>query len=1129
VQVAGPSVTLSDAGIATPTFTAPVIADQAQATMTLVFELQVTDNVGRSATDQVTIVVNNGPLAAAGDDETTLENAAVALDGSSSADAGGGSVGFAWVQVGGPAVTLAGANTATPSFTAPAIAEVGASETLSFTLTVTDADGLTSTDTVLVQVDDIAVGNDAPTAEAGDDQRLNEGATATLAGTGTDPEAGTLSFAWTQTGGAPVTLAGANTATPSFTVPLYDDGAAPEALVFTLTVTDDVGRTAVDTVRIAPNNAATANAGPDADANESSLVQLDGRASADPDGLITSHAWTQVSGPAVTLNDADSATASFVAPDVPPGGATLVFRLTVRDDGPAGGLETSDEVTITVRNVNSPPIARAGLGVSANEGASVTLDGSGSSDPDGSPLTFAWQQVDDAAPRVVLTGAATATVSFTAPEVAAAGGLLTFALTVTDADGETSVDEVQVTVNNVNRAPVVDAGPDQAIGEGVLARLSGTNSTDDDGVLTYAWQQTGGTAVTLSDATAASPTFTTPRVPVGGEALTFTLRVTDQEGLASEDSVIVNVSDVNTPPVAAAGADASVAESALVILDGTNSADPDAPQGSIVAYSWRQTAGPTVTIVDGNTATARIRTPLVTPAGTSLTFELTVTDDAGAMATDTVVVNVSNVNQAPVANAGADQSVREAIVVTLDGSNSLDVDAPVATYRWRQVAGRTVTLSDPTAVQPTFTAPLVAANEALTFELTVTDDGGLTGTDTVVVNVIDVGGVAPVANAGADQDVTEGSSVLLDASASTDADGSITRFRWRQTSGVTATLSDPNIAAPSFTAPLVSAAGGAIVFELTVTDDSGLSGTDTVIVNVGNLGATPVANAGADQSVQEGATVTVDGSASNDTGGSIVAFAWTQVSGPAVTLSNASAARPTFVAPAVTLAQSGVQVVLQLTVTDDDGAMASDSVAVRINDNGITGFPDAVVTIRTTSNDSVGVQAQSGNLVLLQAVDPDSIADQRNRPTRLDFDLISTHVRVPTAGATVEVTYFLAEAAPAGSTWVKYVPSQGWIDFGANARFSADRRQVTITLTDGGTGDDDGVANGIIVDPAGLGTFTRDTGTPGAGNGGFASSDSGGGGRFGCSLGSDEGGVDASLVLLGLLALGYLGRRRAWR
>jgi hypothetical protein len=221
--------------------------------------------------------------------------------------------------------------------------------------------------------------------------------------------------------------------------------------------------------------------------------------------------------------------------------------------------------------------------------------------------------------------------------------------------------------------------------------------------------------------------------------------------------------------------------------------------------------------------------------------------------------------------------------------------------------------------------------------------------------------------------------------------------------------------------------------------------------------------------------------------------------------------------------------VLQLTVTDDDGAMASDSVAVRINDNGITGFPDAVVTIRTTSNDSVGVQAQSGNLVLLQAVDPDSIADQRNRPTRLDFDLISTHVRVPTAGATVEVTYFLAEAAPAGSTWVKYVPSQGWIDFGANARFSADRRQVTITLTDGGTGDDDGVANGIIVDPAGLGTFTRDTGTPGAGNGGFASSDSGGGGRFGCSLGSDEGGVDASLVLLGLLALGYLGRRRAWR
>ncbi len=1131
VQTAGPGVTLVNANSATPSFAAPLIASSSVASQLFTFQLTVTDNVGHTATDLVTVTVNNGPLANAGSDATVIEGAAVSLNGTASADAGGGPVSYAWVQTAGTPVTLSGANAASPTFTAPAVTAVGGTDALTFALTVSDAGGLTHTDTVIVQVNDIAVGNAAPDVDAGANQQVNEGAAVALAGTATDPENGALTFSWIQTGGAATTLTGANTPTPGFTAPLLPS-ASGATLTFTLTVTDDVGRTSTDTVSVVVNDGPTADAGADIDALETAAVTLDGSASSDADGLITSYSWVQTAGPAVTLNNANTAAPSFTAPDTVPGGITMTFRLTVRDNGPAPGLASTDDVTVRVGNLNSPPVARSSADFAANENTLVQLDGSGSSDPDGGALTFSWRQLEVVGAPVALTGATTATPSFIAPEAAVAGTVLTLELSVADPDGDVGVTQVRVTVQNVNRAPVADAGADRSVLEGAAVTLSGSNSTDDDGALAYVWQQTGGTAVTLSDNASVAPTFTAPTVTTSGAALTFTLRVTDQGGLASEDTVIINVSDQNTPPVASAGADATVAESALVILDGSNSSDADAPLGSIVAYAWTQVSGTAVTLTNANTAQARFRAPLVTPAGTSLSFQLVVTDDAGAMSSDTIVVNVSNVNQPPTASAGADRTVREETTVILDGSNSFDVDAPVASYRWMQTAGAPITLSDPTSAQPQFVAPQVRVNTPFTFELQVTDAEGLVASDSVTINVQDLGGIPPTANAGADQTVTEGSNVLLDASASTDRDGTIAQFRWRQTSGSTATLSDVNIAAPSFTAPLVSTSGGALVFEVTVTDNDGLTATDTVIVNIGNVASAPTANAGLDLSVNEGSTVTLNGTGSNDTSGNITEYLWTQVSGPALTLSSPVVASPTFVTPAITAAQSGTQITLQLTVTDDDGLMATDTVVITVSDNGIAGFPAEVVTLRTTSNDTVGVQPLTGNLVLLQAVNPTTIADQRNRPTRFDFDLINTTVRVPTAGATVEVVFYLDTAAPAGATWIKYSPTQGWTDYGANARFSADRRQVTVTLTDGGRGDDDGLANGIIVDPSGLGSVTRDTGTPGADNGGFAQSDEGGGGRFGCSLSPDgagnrdSGGIDATLVILLGLGLLHLVRLR---
>lgn len=131
----------------------------------------------------------------------------------------------------------------------------------------------------------------------------------------------------------------------------------------------------------------------------------------------------------------------------------------------------------------------------------------------------------------------------------------------------------------------------------------------------------------------------------------------------------------------------------------------------------------------------------------------------------------------PVANAGPDRNVQEGDPVLLDGSNSTDPDNDIASYLWEQTAGTPVNLSNPAAVQPTFTAPDVGAGgESLTFRLTVTDSEGQQGTDSCIVTISAVNH-APVADAGPDQTVTEGVVVTLDGSNSSDADNDITTYQ----------------------------------------------------------------------------------------------------------------------------------------------------------------------------------------------------------------------------------------------------------------------------------------------------------------------------------------------------------------
>lgn len=180
----------------------------------------------------------------------------------------------------------------------------------------------------------------------------------------------------------------------------------------------------------------SADAGRDQTVEELTLVSLSGSGS-DGDGMIISYAWSQIGVPAVTINNADTAHATFTAPEVTEE-TILTFRLTVTDNG---GASDSDDVTVKVNPVNLPPSTDAGPDRFVPGQTLVTLSGSGSDGDGNNDVTYAWTQVEGT--EVTINNADRESASFTAPDVTER---LTFRLTVTDNEGATASDDVTISV-----------------------------------------------------------------------------------------------------------------------------------------------------------------------------------------------------------------------------------------------------------------------------------------------------------------------------------------------------------------------------------------------------------------------------------------------------------------------------------------------------------------------------------------------------------------------------------------------------------------------------------------------------------------------------------------------------------
>ncbi|WP_142085946.1 PKD domain-containing protein [Roseinatronobacter monicus] len=243
---------------------------------------------------------------------------------------------------------------------------------------------------------------------------------------------------------------------------------------------------------------------------------------------------------------------------------------------------------------------------------------------------------------------------------------------------ETVFELRKIPTQPANAAPTASAGPDQTVASAAAVTLDGTASSDPDAgqTITYAWSQTEGDAVTLSDATAASPSFTAPTLNPGDTAveLIFQLIVTDNLGLASTaDVVTITVeAPANQAPTASAGPDQTVASAAAVTLDGTASSDPDA--GQTITYAWSQTEGDAVTLSDATAASPTFTAPTLNPGDPEvvLTFQLIVTDNLG-LASTADVVTITVVSGVSVALSGGPDAITGTDPFTVTATFSTNV------------------------------------------------------------------------------------------------------------------------------------------------------------------------------------------------------------------------------------------------------------------------------------------------------------------------------------------------------------------------------------------------------------------------------------------------------------------------
>ena len=713
--------------------------------------------------------------------------------------------------------------------------------------------------------------NQPPLANAGPDQTVAQGAAVTLDGSASsDPDGDTLTYVWTlmsKPAGSTAALTGAGTVAPQFTADLAG------VYVIRLVVNDGSASSAPDQVSVtanAPANSAPTAASDTYTTDEDAVVTvaapgvLANDTDADGDALTAVLATGPAHG-ALSLN----ADGSFTYTPSANFNGTDAFTYRASDGSATSGLAT---VQIAVTAVNDPPVALDDAATTNEDTAVLVSVLANDSDVDSAisltsfiiltlPLHGTTQMVDPATILIRYTPF----LDF--------HGTDTFTYRICDVASACDTAIVSITVLSVNDAPVASddtyaTNEDVALtvpAPGILA-----NDTDVSADQLTALLVAGPThgALTLN----ADGSFNyTPNLNFAGSD-SFTYRASDGAAMSAIATVHIDVSAVNDPPDAHDD-QATTNEDTAVIIDVLgNDTDVDSSLGptsvSIVAGASHGT-----TAVDPTSGQITY-TPAVNFHGSD-SFTYQVCDAAAACDTAVVAVTVLAVNDAPVANAGADQSATTSEMVTLNGSGS-DADGDTLTFSWTIVsapAGSTAVLVDPTSDSPTLTPDL---GGVYVIALTVND--GTTGSapDQMQVTV----NTPPTVDAGLDRELVASQTLNLTASF-TDPDAGDTHtasIDWGD--GTSPGIVDEG--AKTITGSHVYAAAGTFTVTVVVTDSHAATGSDTMTVGVAAANTAPTAVADTYGATEDTAlTVAAPGVLGNDTDADGDTITAVLVSGPA--------------------------------------------------------------------------------------------------------------------------------------------------------------------------------------------------------------------------------------------------------
>ena len=432
---------------------------------------------------------------------------------------------------------------------------------------------------------------------------------------------------------------------------------------------------------------------------------LDASLSYDPDGDELSFNWKLLDKPKrskTELSNNVESICSFI-PDYP---GYYSIELLVSD--PYSSVVRSE---IVLRTLNVPPIAIISAPQIIKIGDEVTIDGTGSYDPDGDTITYQWQL--SFRPNDSQTTLSSLTEPTTRLYIDKEG---TYTIELQVNDGKTTSDITKISLSTGNVAPVAIAGTDRNAVVGTQCYLDASSSYDpNNDELVYIWEiisKPDGSQAELFDANSPKPYF----IPdVEGD---YEIQLIVSDGKLFSKPVLVRVSTTNNPPVAQLKQDNfQVHVGDIVTIDGSDSYDVD---NTPIYYEWILLSKPENSAVIIQNADQPTITLNIDKKGF---YQGTLVVNDGFLRSNTANFQITCINRSPVAVIKGPETAFIGDEIILDGSDSYDSDMDVTElkYKWSIVSiptGSSVALLNPTAKIINFTADIEGTYE---FQLVVND------------------------------------------------------------------------------------------------------------------------------------------------------------------------------------------------------------------------------------------------------------------------------------------------------------------------------------------------------------------------------------------------------------------------